>query len=288
MADIIPQQILVPKKVYIGDTAELRCTFNIIHPALREKVSTGTIQIPVENFVTQPDTNDCDIKSIHLMQAGVDHYQVVITFVPWTTGNLQLPPLSIEDVSLILQPVQIVSISEQNNATVLKEPMSPLLLPGTTYKIYGALVALIILIFILIQLIVKRKSVIFFLKTKKLQRKYRQNKKITIKKLNALPDEKRSADEIQKILRQYMEVRFDYPFTKAVTSELMEKFNFVTQGLLPTEKIEAFGELVSVFLRTDYIRYSSQGSFAEGEKTELVNKCSEAIEIIEQQEEKNA
>ena len=35
MQIITSQQILVPKKVYIGDTAELRCTFNSPDAALK-------------------------------------------------------------------------------------------------------------------------------------------------------------------------------------------------------------------------------------------------------------
>lgn len=288
MQEIIPQQILVPKKVYIGDTAELRCSFNIIHNGLKERTVAGTVEIPQEAFASLADTDDCVIKSVHLSPAGIDHYQVVITFVPWSTGTLQLPPLIIDDVKLLLQPIQIVSITEQNNVSVLKDSMSPLLLPGTTYKIYGTLIVFIIFLVVIIQLIVKRKSVIFYIERKKLQYKYKKNRKITIKKLNELSEEKTAADEIQKILRHYLEVRFEYPFTKTVTSEMMGKYNLITQGLLSDEKNEAFGELVSVFIRTDYIRYSSNGNFEPGEKDNLLEKIISAIKIIEQQEETNA
>lgn len=288
MAEIIPQQVLVPKKVYIGDSAELHCTFNIQSSGLKNLVTAGTTDIPVEAFLSQPENDKCNITRIQLLPAaGVDYYQAVITFVPWETGDLQLPPLVIEDVKLLLQPVQIVSIIEQNNASVLKEPMSPLLLPGTTYKLYGALIIFIILLVAAIQLIIRRKSVAFFIKNRKLQRKYKKNKKITIRKLSSLPDEKDSASEIQKILRNYLEVRFAYPFTKAATSELMGCYNSVTQNLLGESKDEAFGELISIFIRTDYIRYSHDGNFGENEKNQLVEKTIASIEILESQEEKN-
>jgi len=288
MAEIIPQQILVPKKVYIGDSAELRCTFTIQSAALKEKVSSGTVEIPVENFISQPDVNDCIIKKVQLLPSGIDYYQAVITFVPWKTGDLQLPPLLLEDVQLFIQPVQIVSIIEQSNASVIKEPMAPLLLPGTTYKLYGAVIAFIILIVVAIQLIVRRKAVAFFIKTKKLQRKYKKNKKQTIKLLRNLKDEKEAAGEMQKIVRNYLEVRFDYPFTKCVTSELMNKFLETTQNLLGDEKNEAFDEIAGIFIRTDFIRYSSAGKFDAGEKTLLVEKLIMNIETLEGGVEKNA
>lgn len=284
MPEIIPQQILLPKKVYIGDSAELRCTFYIQHKSLREKVSGCTIEIPVEAFKNQPDINDCVIKSVSLAPAGVDYYQAVITFVPWKTGELKFPSLEIDDVELILQPVQIVSIVEQNNSSVIKEPLSPLLLPGTTYKLYGVLIAFIILVIATIQLIIKRKSVAFFIKSKKLQFKYKKNKKATIKKLRAISekaDSKEIASEIQKIMRIYLETRFSSPFTKCVTSELMNKFISITQNLLGDSKNEAFGEIVSVFIRTDFIRYSDGGKFEDKEKDILIEKLILNIEILE-------
>ena len=47
MATISPQQILIPKKVYIGDTAELRCTFNSPDPFLKQLTSSGTAELPL-------------------------------------------------------------------------------------------------------------------------------------------------------------------------------------------------------------------------------------------------
>lgn len=288
MAEIIPQQILVPKKVYIGDSAELRCSFNIVHPQLREQTSTGIVELPIESFISQPDINDYVINKIQLVPTGIDYYQVVITFVPWKTGTIQFPPLKVGEIDLLLQPVQIVSIIEQNNTSTIKESLSPLLLPGTTYKLYGVIISLIILIILIIQLIIKRKTVLFFIKSKKLQHKYRKNKKTTIKNLNSLPDEKKSAGEIQKILRNYMEIRFDYPFTKCVTSELMEKFLHATQNLLGDDKNEAFSDLTGIFIRTDFIRYSENGCFNINEKNTLVGRAIQDIEILEREVEKDA
>ena len=280
------QQVLVPKKVYIGDTAELRCTFNSPSPSLKTLVAQGTATLTNNSF-----SEDYDIKTVSLSPAGVDFYQLTITFTPWKTGPLQFPPFEIEGADIILefQPVQIVSLitTEGVNATTLRDTAAPLLLPGTAYKLYGTLAAFIIILIILIRIIVKRKSLLFYLNTKHLLRKYKKNKKQALRLLRQLTQKKAdnsdqlAAEKIQKILRNYLEVRFDYPFTKTVTSEMMKGWQSATSGLLSDKKEEAFGEIAASFIRTDYIRYSKRGSFRPGEIAHLVDNLISYIEVLE-------
>ena len=182
------QQILVPKKVYIGDTAELRCTFNSPDLSLKEITRNGTVELIADLAASK----DFDITEIKLSTAGVDFYQLSITFVPWKTGEINFQPLSIEgsEITIEFQPVQIVSLvsteSITSGATTFRDAAAPLLLPGTTYKLYGSIAALILTLIILIRIIIKRESLAFYFSTKKLQRKYRQNKKKTIKSLKKL------------------------------------------------------------------------------------------------------
>ena len=295
MQIISPQQILVPKKVYIGDTAELRCTFNNPSPVLKQLTSNGTAELPLvsqitsaadstsekstSNFAT-PHT-DYEISRITLSPAGVDFYQFTITFVPWKTGELHLPPMEIEGTELILefQPFQIVSLisTDSANATTLHDSAAPLLLPGTAYKLYGTLAAFVIAIIIIIRIIVKRKTLLFYINQKKLLKKYKKNKKQTLKQLRQADN----AEKIQNIMRRYLEVRFDYPFTHTVTSEMMKGWQTATGGLLSDNKEEAFGEIVAAFIRTDFIRYSKNASFESGELKQLIDKLISCIEIIE-------
>ena len=293
MAEISPQQILVPKKVYIGDTAELRCTFNNPSSELKQLIS-GDSKNNTELSLVSLISSDYDIKSITLSPAGVDFYQLSITFIPWKTGEIQFPPLAIEntDLTVEFQPIQIVSLvsTDSNNATTLRDTAAPLLLPGTTYKIYGALITLIILLIAIIRIIIKRKSILFYLDTKRLQRKYKKNKKQTIRALRQISDEQDSlvAGKIQNIMRNYLETRFAYPFTHSATSELMRGWQTATGGLLSDSKEEAFGEIASSFIRTDYIRYSKDAYFKENEKTEIIQNLIKQIELLEIEGGKNA
>lgn len=305
MTIITPQQILVPKKVYIGDTAELRCTFNSPSQGLKNLISQsaaaadtqGVTKLPL---VSQTATEDYVIKDVTLAPAGVDFYQLTVTFVPWKTGEILFPPMEIEGTDIVLdfQPLQIVSLITAENAatTTLHDTAAPLLLPGTAYRLYGTLAAIILFLIIAIRLFVKRKSLMFYINNKRLLKKYKKNKKQTKKALYKIADSadepdfnaKVTAENIQKILRNYLEVRFDFPFTRTVTSEIMAGWHSVTSGLCSEKKEDAFGEIAASFIRTDYIRYSKDGAFEKDEVVKLVEKLIINIEILEKQEEANA
>ena len=305
MTIITPQQILVPKKVYIGDTAELRCTFNSPSQGLKNLISQpaaaadtqGVTKLPL---VSQNTSEDYVIKDVTLAPAGVDFYQLTVTFVPWKTGEILFPPMEIEGTDIVLdfQPLQIVSLITAENAatTTLHDTAAPLLLPGTAYRLYGTLAAIILFPIIAIRLFVKRKSLMFYINNKRLLKKYKKNKKQTKKALYKIADSageadfnaKTTAENIQKILRNYLEVRFDFPFTRTVTSEIMAGWHSVTNGLCSEKKEDAFGEIAASFIRTDYIRYSKGGAFEKDEVAQLVEKLVILIETLEKQEEANA
>lgn len=296
MATISPQQILIPKKVYIGDTAELRCTFNSPDPFLKQLTSSGTAELPLVSQSTEPQ-EEYVIKSISLSPSGIDFYQLTITFIPWKTGDLLFPSMEIEgsDIVLEFQPIQIVSLiaNENTNTSTIRDTAAPLLLPGTTYKLYGTLSVFVIFLLICIRIILKRKNILFYINQKRLLKKYKKNKKQTIRNLYKIADEaeaakiddQTAAENLQKSLRTYLEIRFDYPFTHTVASEIMQGWQTATGGLLSDTKTEAFGNIAASFIRTDFIRYSKNGKFEENELINLIEKIISQIQILEQNEE---
>lgn len=296
MATISPQQILIPKKVYIGDTAELRCTFNSPDPFLKQLTSSGTAELPLVSQLTESQ-EEYVIKNISLSPSGIDFYQLTITFIPWKTGDLLFPSMEIEgsDIVLEFQPIQIVSLitNENTNTSTIRDTAAPLLLPGTTYKLYGTLSGFVIFLIICIRIILKRKNIIFYINQKRLLKKYKKNKKQTIRNLYKIADDaeaakiddQTAAENLQKSLRTYLEIRFDYPFTHTVASEIMQGWQTATGGLLSDTKTEAFGNIAASFIRTDFIRYSKNGKFEENELINLIEKNISQIQILEQNEE---
>lgn len=296
MATISPQQILIPKKVYIGDTAELRCTFNSPDPFLKQLTSSGTAELPLVSQSAESQ-EEYVIKNISLSPSGIDFYQLTITFIPWKTGDLLFPSMEIEgsDIVLEFQPIQIVSLiaNENTNTSTIRDTAAPLLLPGTTYKLYGTLSVFVIFLIICIRIILKRKNILFYINQKRLLKKYKKNKKQTIRNLYKIADEaeaakiddQTAAENLQKSLRTYLEIRFDYPFTHTVASEIMQGWQTATGGLLSDTKTEAFGNIAASFIRTDFIRYSKNGKFEENELINLIEKIISQIQILEQNEE---
>ena len=172
-------------------------------------------------------------------------------------------------------------------------PAAPLLLPGTTYKLYGTLSGFVIFLIICIRIILKRKNILFYINQKRLLKKYKKNKKQTIRNLYKIADEaeaakiddQTAAENFQKSLRTYLEIRFDYPFTHTVASEIMQGWQTATGGLLSDTKTEAFGNIAASFIRTDFIRYSKNGKFEENELINMIEKIISQIQILEQNEE---
>lgn len=296
------QQVLVPRQVYIGDNAEIRCNFEVDSVLLRNTIAQkGVIELSKEFFVDGLDNSKFEISSVTITSPSYNTYSLVVSFVPWHTGVLQLPAYDVgaainSDAEIYVigfNPQEIISISKTTGQNSLQEMNQPLLLPGTTYKIYGAIVSLLLLTIIMIRLIVKRKSLMFFINNQILLRKYSKNKKLAFKQLIKLEQEKNLSDdevasEIQRIMRGYLEFRFDYPFTKTLASEMLNGFYAATSDLLSEKKVPACEDIAELFIRTDYIRYSKNMNFNGGEKQQIISRLMNAIDVIEKPDEVSA
>ena len=286
MIYIQSQQSTFPKAIYIGDKAELRCSFST-----GAAINTGSLS--AENFTQSLDFSLYDINEITLQKTGTDYYTLVINFIPWRTGVVSFPDYEIPGAGTIhLEGVQIQSLVEQQGATDIKTFRSPLLLPGTAYKIYGGIAAFVVLLIIIIRLAVKWRSVVLWFKNVKLKRRYARSRRYTVRVLKGLLAKGESNEQtpaqictkIQKLIREYLELRLEYPFTKTLTSEMSLAFENATSGLADEKRSNAFENIISIFVRTDYIRFSSgkKAAFENGELSSIVSNLIDAITVIEE------
>lgn len=302
------QQILMPKKVYIGDTAELRCSFNTDLDLFKQLPKNEVKSFSLSGFTGPLDARDYEIKQIQFYSPSVNYYSLVITFVPWKTGSIKFPAYdvvyglcqatnseNINSSSLIISfdDINIVSLTEQNSIASPRGALSPLLLPGTTYRIYALIVLLVLAAIAVFETILKHKKIATFIKTQRLLAKYRKNKKKTIKELNKIKtskEEKNDKDiaaQMQNLMRNYLEVRFDYPFSRCGASEIMKGFTKATCGLASEKKENAAGEIAAMFIRTDFIRYSNnsygktKAKFNKDELNQIIEGLIKNIEMIE-------
>ena len=282
MIYIQSQQSTFPKAIYIGDKAELRCSFSS-----GAALSTGTLS--TEGFAQQLDFSLYDIKDISLQQSGTDYYTLVISFTPWRTGEILFPDFEITGAGTVhFDGFQIKSLVEQQGAKDIRTFSSPLLLPGTTYKIYGGIAVSVVLIIVIVRLIVKWRSVVLWIKNVKLKRRYAKSKRYTLRALKALTVSEQEpaliCTELQKLMREYLELRLEYPFTKTLTSEMSLAFQNATCGLADEKRQDVFDNIISVFVRTDYIRFSNaqDAVFQNDELSTIINTLSDSITVIEE------
>ena len=288
------KQSVFPKAVYIGDRAELRCSFrsDSVIPAgsLSSESFTDSIDFSVY------DIKDISIQSVQVAQGSdADNYNLVISFIPWRTGVIQFPDFEIAGACTIhFEGIQVLSLVEQQNVSGLRTYSSPLLLPGTAYKLYGGIAVIVVAIVLLIRLIVKWRSIVFWFKNTKLQKRYARSRKSTVRALNACKNsddtDAQICTQIQKVMRGYLELRLNYPFTKTLTSELNLAFEKATCGLADEQRYSAFENIISVFVRTDFIRFSdsSAARFEQNELENLVDTLIAAIDVIETEGGENA
>ena len=206
-----------------------------------------------------------------------------------------MPDYELQGVGTIhFEAVEVLSLIEQQKVTTLRSYASPLLLPGTAYKIYGGIAVLVIILILLIRLIVKWRSVVFWLNNTRLKRRYARSKKNTIRALKKLDLQSGAGEQghendsqicttLQKIMREYLEFRLNFPFTKKLTSELSLAFEEATCGLADENRSAAFENITAAFVRTDYIRFSDSADahFEQNELSGLLNNLINDIEVIE-------
>lgn len=121
---------LFPREVFVGDSAELTFRCPALAPVLEEGLSLTVGSDAV------PTSGDLDITSVSALKTG-GVASVTVAFVPWVTGTVSFPPLAIQGVSVSPPSVRIASIADKTGTTSLKPERSPLLVPGTTWLLYG-------------------------------------------------------------------------------------------------------------------------------------------------------
>jgi len=127
--------VLVPREVFIADEAELTFgTAAFPGPSKAETVAPGAVLTVLPADL--PISADVTVKSVQV-KVGDNGAQVTVRFVPWKTGMLQLPSFILRGVSITPPPVRIGSLVDKTGITVLESARSPLLVPGTTYLLYG-------------------------------------------------------------------------------------------------------------------------------------------------------
>jgi len=124
---------LVPQEAFVGDRVELRFRADGLNIAKPIRLAADDI----------PPSPDADIESIALepISGGAS---VSIVFVPWKPGDLSLPPFRASGARVVPPSCRVASIVEKTGARSLAPPRGPLLVPGTTYGLYAAILGALV------------------------------------------------------------------------------------------------------------------------------------------------
>lgn len=131
----LPDPVLLPRDVYVGDMAELVFFQDFPVP---EQVGKNGMTIQDNRF---PDSVDYRIDSVRISWQN-SIAEIHVRFVSWKTGSIEFPPLETEYGNLMIPPVTVASIMDRDGISAPSPARSPLLIPGTTWILYGLLLGI--------------------------------------------------------------------------------------------------------------------------------------------------
>lgn len=302
-------QVVLPKKIYVGDVAEIRVSFSSGIDFFADLPATqAERKLSLSNLGFDTDNEDFLLKDAILRRTELN-YTLILFVMPWNTGEIKIPSINLtagiytdEKMPFVIpiEPFTVSSILTKGVESSMVPPVPPLLIPGTTYFLYGFIILFIVFLIFFFRLLFNWSKLVGIIKNYKLKKTYIQNKKFTLKQLKKLEkkyskiSDKEFCTELVLIIRNYLKVRYGQSFDSIPTSKLMKEFNKLTADTMSDSAIENVEELISVFYRADYIRFAAgsidskrlpvqefSAELQEGEAKKLLNQIRKIINCFE-------
>ena len=270
------KQIIVPLEFYVGDSVQLRYSFDssvdffaIADPT---SVKNDTLSLsPLQPAFVSPEM-EYSVKEVSLQRYG-STYTIAISFVPWIAGTINFPPFDLydycKDASAVqegasssfvinLEPVTVRSVLENTGDIGLREPVAPLLVPGSVIFIWLFFIILFVFLVLLTWILIRFHYVIANLLAIKDKIGFRINywKACKLLKKSKKLRGRIFAIEWQSIMRDYLSYRFHTPFDSIATANIFSTISDTSGGMLDLSVEDAVINLVSLFRRTDYIIFA--------------------------------
>lgn len=302
-------QVVLPKKIYVGDVAEIRVSFSSGIDFFADLPATqAERKLSLSNLGFDTGNEDFLLKDAILRRTELN-YTLILFVMPWNTGEIKIPSINLtagiytdEKMPFVIpiEPFTVSSILTKGVESSMVPPVPPLLIPGTTYFLYGFIILFIVFLIFFFRLLFNWSKLVGKIKNYKLKKTYIQNKKFTLKQLKKLEkkyskmSDKEFCTELVLIIRNYLKVRYGQSFDSIPTSKLMKEFNKLTADTMSEATIENVEELISVFYRADYIRFAAgsidskrlpvqefSAELQEGEAKKLLNQIRKIINCFE-------
>lgn len=284
--------LVSPKEIYCGDVVTLQFKFSPTYEVLNQIVTTDEVKTTLKLDPLLWQVNELKLEK------NETEANLTVECICWQPGEMIIPEFSIilenTDLQVSIPPFTVSSILEKTGETAIKGSMGPIIVPGTTYVVYGFIFLGIILLSLLIFTLTKLSKIILSIKTYREARRYKKNyKKIQtrLKKLlknTVLYSEEDFSFELQVIMRDYFAFRFSPKIYSLVTSEIVDWFNKTYSECLSDAWKKSVDMFYTLMLRCDYLRFSGEtlldSKMYSDERNQLVQKAENIMKLIEEGE----
>ncbi len=306
-------QVMIPRQVFLGDTAQLQYSFTTPEDIFSELSETTSdfqnIKLDFSSSEFDSLKEKCTILEATIERSGIT-YIITISFIPWKTGTIEFPQFNLFDTvgnskssrSFIIsfQNVTIESLAEKTDSTALCSPSAPVTLPETNYILWLLIASIVFFILLCAFLIAKSPKIAARIKKIKRSLIFLNNRILTKFRLFMLSRNKKISDlefciAWQKIIRSYLTLRLAKNFScipsSAVSKAIHSAFYADTKEFIP---INFISSLSLLFKRTDYIKFAAgsidsklqpavehETVLSKNERSSIINETVTSIQILE-------
>lgn len=293
---------ITPLNIYVGDEVEIRCVISTVENSIPVDIKDNKASLIIDKEYSLKVEEFCTIKSM-VINKQENTLTLDVVCIPWKVGVIELPAFNLYEMlpnykakendlwNVQLPSITVLSIMDKTNLKTLQPVSPPVIIPGTTYLIYGAIVLfIVILVFICIffaRIKNIRKRFSDFLRKLFLSRIYKSAKRrirVLSRRMDSITDEA-FANELSHIIRDYLENLFDLPFTAATPKEVNSLFMNAYKGLISDQQQEIVHKIYETLVRLDYLRFSAtQDKLSKTEKNYLLDQANELLVFWELEE----
>ena len=307
-------QTVSPAQVFTGDSVRVRYSFEsgtdffaLANPDLFTQESparSGTGKLVFSSLGEEVLENPSDaLVQECALEKTKGGWTFCVSMIPWQTGEIRFRSIDLvelcttgrvsgfqaagRDDQIVLQPVEVLSVSEKLGETSLRDVMEPPLLPRTRRLLRVLTTAMVVVVLAI--LMITRRRIARALKTLIATAAYKRSSRITQKRLwhllNSPISDKAVCESWMQTMKAYLSVRFGRDFTHTAHEDVSREIFDATGGLLGGQREQAAEDLALLFSRAAYIASSGHvGSgvrFSSGEKETFVLRTLKVIDTFD-------
>ncbi len=292
--------LMSPVEAFVGDEIILNCTFSssVEIPLIQEEYIFNT------TFLSDISNDSLSVTKAVLSKKDLN-YQLQLQCIPWKSGPITIEAFSLSPyIENLSQPVvlkipffEIQSVIAKTGKNQMQKSKAPVVIPGTTWIVYGIVILAFLLVAGLIIVIVKLESVTGFFalisRRFSLSKMYRKLDKglLHLEQNKDQITDMEFATNLVLLARTYLSLRFSPQFNKVTSVELFPFFDELTGNTTSDTAKYNIEQLSVLFVRCDFLRFAGDAAnkapLTSEEKETLIQKVRNICKYFEKEEEEN-